>query len=107
MSHSRTDPPLVARVVPSGLKATDQTRDVCQVRAATPFDQSQADATVERARVSIDGLPHIGRVGELPMDTQALAVVGQPVTQPRPTPDEGLVGDLDTGVIKRDESCAG
>ena len=55
----------------------------------------QAGAPPQRGRVAVVGVPAGGRRGEPPQHLLGAGVLGQPAAQPRPLPEQRLVGDLD------------
>ena len=55
-------------------------------------------AAPERRVLAPFGVPLVGREGEAALDSAARRVLGEPGRQPRPLPEERLVGDLDVAV---------
>ena len=55
----------------------------------------EAGAAVEVRRVSAALRPFPGRLHQVRVETAALAILLEPVLEPRPLPEQRLVGDLD------------
>ena len=64
----------------------------------------EADAAVELAGGSAEGVPGVGGGGEVVEDPLALDVVLEPAAEPRPGAGERLVGDLDDAVVAGDQA---
>ena len=68
--------------------------------AALPVqDPGQPDAAVELAVGATEGVPGVGRGGQVVQDPLPLDVVVEPAAQPGPGPGERLVGDLQDAVV--------
>ena len=66
-----------------------------------PFSRlRQSCPAIQRTGVMIQQLPFIGCFGQMPMKQQAFAICAQPITQPGPLADEGLVSNL-CGIFAR------
>ena len=66
----------------------------------------KAETAVELAVGPLHGVPGVGGEGEVAQDALAFDVVVQPVAEAGPGPGEGLVSQLDGGVVAGDEAGA-
>src|SRR5919198_346084 len=59
---------------------------------------------VQLPGIATDGLPPTGRLSEVAGDHQSFAILVQPPTQPRPLPDQSLMGDLRGALVEGEQS---
>ncbi len=77
-------------------------------RAPRPVERrDQPRPAVELRGVAAQLVPRSGGVGDVPERPDPLAVLVEPRPQPGPLPDEGLVGDLDRVLARRQEAGVG
>ena len=71
-----------------------------------PLDRvGQPGAAIQGARVPLEELPLLGRLGQVTVDAQRLAIVRQPLPEGRPLADQRLVRHLGRVRAGRDQPC--